>query len=311
MEMATFSARKERMSQLADAGDRRGTLVNAFQRSPADYLAAIQLIVTAANFIIGAMIGAYIEQPILDWFESVAPNYPYPSKVSWTLAIGGSTLVALIFTNVLPKQIGFIRANEIAVNTARAMKLWMKLTWPITSIVRLSSKWFSRVLRIAPDEKHRVTEGDIHSLLAEGVRAGSIDQDERTVMSRALQLSDVPVSEVMVPASDLLWVESDWNDDQLDGFFRAHLRSNYPVRHAGESSPIGVVRVQDWYIHRDLKLVMRQPDWIESEASLLRGIELLRPAESRVLFIKADDEFVGILTLNDALRFLVGPICVT
>lgn len=299
------------MSQLADTGDRRGTLVNAYQRSPADYLAAIQLIVTAANFIIGAMIGAYIEQPILEWFKSVAPNYPYPSKISWTLAIGGSTLIALIFTNVLPKQIGFIRANEIAVSTARAMKLWMKLTWPITSIVRLSSKWFSRILRIAPDEKHRVTEGDIHSLLAEGVRAGSIDRDERSLMSRALQLSDVRVREVMVPASDLLWVESNWGDDQLHAFFSAHLRSNYPVREAGGTTPIGIVRVQDWYIHRDLAMVMRQPDWIDSEASLLRGIELLRPAESRVLFVQADDKFVGILTLNDALRFLVGPICVT
>jgi len=299
------------MSQLADAGDRRGTLVNAYQRSPADYLAAIQLIVTAANFIIGAMIGAYIEAPILEWFKSIAPNYPYPSKVSWFLAIGGSTLAALIFTNVLPKQIGFIRANEIAVSTARAMKLWMKLTWPITSIVRLSSKWFSRILRIAPDEKHRVTEGDIHSLLAEGVRAGSIDRDERSLMSRALQLSDVPVSEVMVPASDLLWVESNWDDDQLHAFFSTHLRSNYPVREGLGTTPIGVVRVQDWYIHRDLAMVMRQPDWIDSEASLLRGIELLRPAESRVLFVQADNEFVGILTLNDALRFLVGPICVT
>lgn len=308
MEMATFSARKERMVQASASGDHRGTMVNAFQRTPADYLSAIQFVATAANFVIGAMIGANIEAPLRSAVQQWFPDLDYASEVSWTLAVGGTTILALIFTNVLPKHAGFVRANEIALRTAPIMRLWIRATWPITLLVRKTTKILAQVLRIAPDEKFRVTERDIDALLLEGARAGSLDRSEQAIMRRALTLSDVCVRTAMVPAEKVLWIDPDWPPQKIEQFFRQHGRSNYPVGEAKVGKVRGVIRVQDWFLNRDLVQATRPAIFADAEDSLLRAMELLRPSESRLLLVRRGGNVIGVLTLNDILGTLVGPI---
>lgn len=308
MEMATFSARKERMVQASSAGDRRGTMVNAFQRTPADYLSAIQLVVTAANFVIGAMIGANIEAPLQAGLKRWFPDLDYAAEVSWTLAVGGTTILALIFTNVLPKHAGFVRANEIALRTAPILRIWIKATWPITLLVRKTTKMFAQVLRIAPDEKFRVTERDIDALLLEGARAGSLDRSEQAIMRRALTLSDVCVRTAMVPAEKVLWLDPDWPPQKIEQFFRQHGHSNYPVGEPKVGKVHGVIRVQDWFLSRDLAQATRPAIFADADDSLLSAMELLRPSESRLLLVRRGEAVNGVLTLNDILATLVGPI---
>lgn len=153
IEMATFSARKERMVQARDAGDRPGTMVNSFQRAPSIYLAAIQLLVTAANFVLGAMIGSNLEAPTRQILKSWLPDFRFTAELSWTLAVGCTTILALIFTNVLPKQIGFVRANELALKSAPVMRAWIRLSWPITSLIRWATVLLAKVLRVVPDQQ--------------------------------------------------------------------------------------------------------------------------------------------------------------
>lgn len=310
MEMATFSARKERMVQAAQSGDRRGTLVNAYQRAPADYLSAIQLVVTAANFVVGAMIGANIEAPMSSWLTVLLPSFHYVPELSWTLAIGGTTIVALIFTNVLPKHIGFVRANEIALKSAPIMRFWIKATWPITIIVRRSTKILAVLFRIAPDVKHRVTEKDIDALLLEGLRARSLDPTEQAIMRRALRLSDMKVSEIMIPIEKVLWVDLSWSPDEIERFFRTNRRSNYPVGTSSENV-VGIVRVQDWYETRDLRKAMTPVDFADAEESLALVVERLRPSQTRLLVVTDKGDVAGVVTLNDVLAHIVGPIQAT
>jgi putative hemolysin len=308
MEMATFSARPERMAQASELGDRRGTMVKVYQRSPSDYLSAIQLIATAANFIVGAMIGANIEHPIREYFAQVMPTLPARSTVSWIVSVGLMTIFALIFTNVLPKHIGFVQANEIAIKTAPIMRLWIKISWPVTSLIRKSTKVLSRMLKIAPSEKYRVTEKDIDSLLLEGLREGSLDPTEQAMMRRAIKLSDTCVDRVMVPREQVLWLDVKSSKKAIEAFFRKHLRSNFLVCDGALDKVVGVVRVQDWFVNRDLDEVMTKPVYATPSASLLEAIELLRPADTRLLVIQSGDEIQGVLTLNDVMGAIVGPI---
>lgn len=308
MEMATFSARRERMAQASQSGDRRGTMVNAFQRAPADYLSAIQLIATAANFIIGAMIGVNIELPLRQALDDWFPGFGQRHYVSWILAVGGMTVLALIFTNVLPKHIGFVRANEIALKAAPIMRGWIKMSWPITLTVRRATKLLAKLLHIAPDEKFRVTEKDIDALLLEGVRSGSLDPTEQAVMRRALHLSEIKIADVMVPREKMQWVDLDWDGKRVEAYFRRYRRSNFPVVKDGPDDVRGVVRVQEWLLDRNLERVMCPPVFASPSESLVEAVERLRPSESRLLIVLEGEKVVGVVTLNDVLAYVVGSI---
>lgn len=308
IEMATFSARKERMVQARDAGDRRGTMVNSFQRAPSIYLAAIQLLVTAANFAVGAMIGSNLEAPTRQILKSWLPDFRFTAELSWTLAVGCTTILALIFTNVLPKQIGFVRANELALKSAPVMRAWIRLSWPITSLIRWATVLLAKILRVVPDQKHRVTERDIDALLAEGARAGSLDRREQDIMRRALRLSDLPVRHAMVSADRILWIDPDWTPKAIERFFNEHSSTSYPVGAPHIGKVLGILRVQDWFLNRNLTDSMTPPVFANADDSLLRAMELLLPSETRLLLVRRGDEVIGLLTLNDVLAAVVGPI---
>lgn len=296
------------MIQATDAGDRRGTMVRAFQRSPSDYISSLQLVVTAANFIIGSMIGTLIEAPMRRQLALWLPGNAYLAQLSWGLSLTAITVVALILTNVLPKNIGFVKADEMALATAPVMHRWIRITSPFIRLLIKVSQLATKLLRIAPAQKHRVTEADLDVLLMEGTRAGSLDPVEQSVMRRALTLSEVKVSDLMVPASKALWVDSNWPAEKVTAFLRTNSQSNYPVAKGDLSNAKEVMRTQDWFVTGDLSKAARPAVFASPGDSLLRALELLRPATTRLLIVREDDQIVGVLTLNDVMTHLVGPI---
>lgn len=308
IEMATFSARKERMVQACGAGDRRGTMVRAFQRSPSEYIASLQFLVTSANFIIGAMIGSLIEAPLRNQLAVWLPGSPYIVQFSWGLSLTAITVLSLIFTNVLPKHIGFVKADELALATAPMMHVWIKIVRPFIQLVIKSSSLMAKLLRIAPAQKHRITESDIDVLLLEGTRAGSLDPTEQAVMRNALTLSEVRIGSLMVPIDKVRWIDSRMSSSKIAAFLREGSQSNYPVARGNLSSIVGVLRTQDWFIEQDLSKAMREPVFASHDDSLLHALELLRPAATRLLIVRKGGRVVGVLTLNDVLRHLVGHI---
>lgn len=308
MEMATFSARKERMHQAAASGDRRGTMVNAFQRAPADYLSAIQLVGVCANFVIGALLASSIESPTRAMLNDWLPGFRYQAELSWAIAIGSMTILAVIFTNILPKHIGFVRANEIALKTAPIMWRWIRIASPLTHLIRVTTKWLARLIRVAPDERFRVTERDIETLLIEGAKAGSLDKTEQEIMRRALRLSDSSVRDAMVRRESILWVDISWPNAKVEKFFRQHGRSNYPVCDGAIDRLRGTIRVQDFYLKESVQQAMTPPVFATPRDSLLEALAALRPTSTRLLMVKDGARLVGVLTLNDVLSHIVGPV---
>lgn len=283
-------------------------MVRAFQRSPSEYIASLQLLVTGANFIIGAMIGSLIEAPIRNQLTLWLPTYPYIVQVSWGISLTIITVLSLIFTNVLPKHIGFVKADELALATAPAMHGWIRIASPFIRLVIKASSLAAKLLRIAPDQKHRITESDIDVLLLEGTRAGSLDPTEQAVMRNALTLSEVKIGSLMVPADKIRWIDSRMSPSKIAAFLREGSQSNYPVARGNLSSIVGVLRTQDWFIEESLSEAMRQPVFASHDDSLLHALELLRPAATRLLIVRKEGRVVGVLTLNDVLRHLVGHI---
>lgn len=314
VEMATFSARVERMKQADEAGDRRGILVLAYQRSPMHFLAALQLVTTAAAFWSGALMETSFIYPVEVWLSSWGVPAKWVAGSASILVLTLMTLVSLIFTNVLPKQIGFIRANEIALSYARAMRWLIKLTRPLGWIVTSSVNAMLKLRRISPDQKHRVTEMDIRSLIKEGAKKGGLDEREQNIVRRALDLSDVLAEQVMTPVSKLEALDVTRGVQECDRMIHKTTHSFIPVYENGWDKTLGVIKARDWLILRhptmkDLRRLISKPVTVRRKDSLLLVLEALRPVETRCVFVVNKNGVVeGMITLNDAVSHILGPI---
>ena len=307
-EMATFSARPDRMRQLVDAGDKRGKAVLAYQRSPVSFLAAGQVIATAASLTIGAIMQAQVVPSLSLWlsqFVFVTPRQL--DGIAAFLALTIFTVLALILTNVVPKQIGFDHADEVAAAFARPFRFLIRMTRPIAWIVTVTSQLFEKIVNRRVKRSARVTEADILTLVAEGIRIGSLDERETQFVKNALRLSDLLVKNVMTPMHQVDAIDVAWDRERIDREVRRSDRSYLFVYHGSPDSPVGVLRARDWLSspHRASVEHMLQPiETISSNASAASLFELLQRKEIRMLAVVEDERTIGLVTQNDAVSLL-------
>lgn len=313
-EMATFSARVERMKQADEAGDRRGIMVLAYQRSPMHFLAALQLLTTGAAFWAGSIMEVSLTAPFEIRLLSLGVSPNWAPSIATISVLTVMTMISLVFTNVLPKQIGFIRANEIALKAATPMLWVIRITRPLGWIVTSSVGAWLRARHVSPDEKHRVTERDIRSLVKEGTTRGGLDRREQIIVNRALDLSDIPATDVMTPIQRVDAIDLKRGLEQAEKVVHSSGHSYLPVIDGSFSNLLGTLRTRDWLVHDDrslrtLRRLPAPPVYVSQRDSLLQVLEALRPVETRSVFVRDHSgTVVGMITLNDAVARILGPM---
>jgi putative hemolysin len=310
-EMATFSARPERMRQVAQSGDERGRLVLVYQRSPVSFLAAGQVIATAAALAIGAimqvqvvpLIAAYLAEKLPITLEQADP---YAS----TIALVVFTILALILTNVVPKQIGFDHADKVAVFFARPFRLLIRATRPVAWIVTVASRAFEAAVNRKVRHGSRVTEADVLTLVAEGIRIGALDRRETQFVKSALSLSDKRVRDVMTPIGEVEAVDAAWPEQKTDGAVRASAHSYLPVYEQSLDRPIGVLRARTWLSGpgQDVRTILEPIALIDADSSAVALFDELAKTDTRMVAVTEGGRTVGLVTLNDAVALLAGDV---
>lgn len=311
-EMATFSARPERMRQAAADGDKRGTLVLAYQRSPVSFLSAGQVIATAAAFVTGGLIQTDVTPGFVTWLQGRLPwDHATLEAIGSTTVFLLFTIVALIVTNVVPKQIGFDHADRVAIFFASTFRLLIRLTRPIAWLVTITSQVFERAVNRRNRSGARVTEADLLTLLAEGIRIGALDAHEAQFVKRALRLSDQTMRDVMTPISSVEAIDALWPPAEIDAKVRSSKHSFLPVFDGSIDRPLGVLKAREWLGASErpkLESMLYPLNVLESKASAVDLFDALQGRESRIVFVQEQGQTVGMVTLNDAIELLTGSM---
>lgn len=312
-EMATFSARPERMRQAALNGDKRGTLVLAYQRSPVSFLSAGQVIATAAAFVTGAIIQAEFTPAVVGWLKSVFQwDQTSLDAVGGTSAFLFFTIVALILTNVVPKQIGFDHADRVALFFSNPFRLLIRLTRPIAWLVTVTSQVFEKMVNRRNRLGARVTEADLLTLLAEGIRIGALNQHEALFVRHALRLSDLCIRDVMTPIDKIEAIDALWSLDRIDEAIRKSDHSFLPVFDGSLDRPLGILRARQWLsvegTKPKLEDLLLPLNVLETQDSAVELFQALKGRESRIVFVQEEGRTVGMVTLNDAVELLTGKL---
>jgi len=310
-EMATFSARPERMRQVAEAGDRRGKLVLAYQRSPVSFLAAGQVIATAAALGIGAIMQARIVPGLSAWLGGfLTLEQRQLDATSATLALIAFTILALILTNVVPKQIGFDHADEVAVFFARPLRLLIRLTRPIAWIVTVTSQVFEKAVNRRVKRGSRVTESDLLTLVAEGIRLGALDERETDFIKGALRLSDLKVREVMTPIADVDAIDVRWPSEKVDEAVRRSQHSYFPAYEGSIDNPVGVLRARDWLSKPAIgvKSILEPVEAVSANMSTVALFDVFKRVDTRIVIVQEGGETLGIVTVNGAVSLVAGGV---
>ncbi len=311
-EIALVSARKSRLEHQAEKGDHAAKRALLLSNSPEKFLSAAQIGITLIAILTGVYSGERFARYLQPSIEKIDFMRAYAHTISTTIIVVLVTFLSIIFGELIPKQIGLLRAEKIAKMVAAPMNVFASFTHPIVWLLNKISVLFFRIFNIKKSSDDAVTEEEIKTLIGEGTEAGTIQEAEQEIIERVFHLGDRSITSLMTHRSDIIWFNLDDNEDKIKEKILQEPHSAYPICDGSIEDIKGVVSIKDLYISPDSTLfrdIMVPALFIPENNSPYQVLEKFKESKIHSAFIV--DEYgsiLGLLTLNDILEAIVGDI---
>ncbi|HSV34126.1 MAG TPA: hemolysin family protein [Ramlibacter sp.] len=314
-EMALASSRKARLATMAEAGDKGAAAALRLMDQPTRFLSTVQVGITSIGVLNGIIGEAAFSQGLGHWLQSMGLGPRASGFAATAFVVAIITYVTIIFGELVPKRIGQLYPEAVSRLLAQPMSWLARVAGPFVKLLSASTQAVLKMLPIDTTLARGMTEEEIAHSLEEGVDAGVIEQHERQMVQNVFHLDDRPLTSMMVPRSDLEWLDASLTIAQClyqvgqDG---AH--SWYPVCRGSLDHVVGVVSVA-----KMLSLGADNAGPVEPHASpalfvpeTLTGMELLeqfRQRSGRMVFVVDEYGVVqGLMTPHDLLEAITGEL---
>ncbi|MEH1794562.1 hemolysin family protein [Nostoc sp.] len=314
-EMAIVSARKVRLQQLANQGDAKARVALKLAESPNHFLSTVQVGISLIGILTGAFGGATIASRLAVYVKLVPLLAPYSEPLSFGIVVLLITYFSLIVGELVPKRLALNNPERIASIVAIPMQALAAIASPVVFLLSASTDLILRVLGITASTEPQVTEEEIKILIEQGTEAGTFEEAEQDMVERVFRLGDRPVSYLMTPRPDIVWLDLDDSPEENRQKMVDSAYSRYPVCQAGLDNVLGVIPVTDLLARSfrgeplDLTVGLRQPVFVPESTRGLKVLELFKQTITHMALVVDEYGVIqGLVTLNDIMSEIVGDV---
>ncbi|ACC83801.1 hemolysin family protein [Nostoc punctiforme] len=314
-EMAIVSARKVRLQQLANQGDAKARAALKLAESPNHFLSTVQVGISLIGILTGAFGGATIANRLAVYVKLVPLLAPYSEPISFGIVVLIITYLSLIVGELVPKRLALNNPERIASIVAIPMQALAAIASPVVYLLSTSTDLILRMLGITASTEPQVTEEEIKILIEQGTEAGTFEEAEQDMVERVFRLGDRPVSYLMTPRPDIVWLDLEDTAEENRQKMVDSAYSRYPVCQAGLDNVLGVIPVTDLLARSfrgeplDLTVGLRQPVFVPESTRGLKVLELFKQTITHMALVVDEYGVIqGLVTLNDIMSEIVGDV---
>ncbi len=314
-EMAVVSARKVRLQQLANQGDVKARAALKLAESPNHFLSTVQVGISLIGILTGAFGGATIANRLVVYVKLVPFLARYSEPISFGIVVLIITYLSLIVGELVPKRLALNNPERIASIVAIPMQALAAIASPVVYLLSASTDLILRLLGITASTEPQVTEEEIKILIEQGTEAGTFEEAEQDMVERVFRLGDRPVSYLMTPRPDIVWLDLDDSPEENRQKMVDSAYSRYPVCQGGLDNVLGVIPVTDLLARSfrgeplDLTVGLRQPIFVPESTHGLKVLELFKQTITHMALVVDEYGVIqGLVTLNDIMSEIVGDV---
>jgi putative hemolysin len=309
-EYALVTARRSRLLELSQRGNRRARIALRIMDSPVRFIGTVQLGITAFSIALGA-IGEPLVEHLLD-----------P-----VLATGLAFLIAFLIVTYLHVTLGELVPKAIALTKNETTALWVALpveavflaTYPVVWFLQESSNVFTRLFGIEPAPAGVVahTEEDIRMIVAAAEDTGVIEEAEEEMLYKVFDFAGKEVQEVMVPRPEVVAVSVELPPEECLQAVINSPYTRYPAYRGSLDEIVGILHVRDLFsalndrgiAHVEITDLLRPP-YVVPETKDLGALlaDFRRSKQHMAIVVDEYGAMEGIVTLEDVLEEIVGEI---
>ncbi|MGC2783194.1 MAG: HlyC/CorC family transporter [Roseiarcus sp.] len=306
-ETALTAASRARMHALETAGDKRAKLVTRLIGARGRLISAMLLggqVVTIGSSAIATSV-------LLEIFGEHGV---------WA-ATAIMTALIVVFGEVMPKTIAIAYPDRVSLLIAPLVSFFVTVFGPVVSAVEILVRGLLRLFGVSLIRHDPGVSGHEELMGAVDIlhREGEVERDERDMFGGLLELSEIPVSDVMIHRTKMRLIDADLPPDELVREVIASPYTRMPLWRGEPDNIIGVLHAKDLlraYVAAggdasklniaDLTL---EP-WFIPESTTLRDQlqEFLRRKTHSALVVDEYGVVQGLITLEDIIEEIVGDI---
>lgn len=304
-ESAINSISRVFVEELESKSSKRAAWVQRVLSEPARYLNVVLFVRKAAELTATVIVA----EALIDLFDSLA--------LAMSVSVGAMLVLSFVVVGVGPRTLGKQHAGAWIVPSSIAAVLLAKILGPITTLLIAIGN------AITPGKGFKTgpfaNEAELRDLVDQAHERGLVEESEHEMIHSVFELGDTLVRELMVPRTEMVWIEGSKNLRQ--GLSLA-LRSGFtriPVIGENLDTITGIAYVKD--------LAKRTHEYRESEQTELvsdhirpatfipetkTAAELLKEMQRDQIHLAiVVDEYggtAGLITIEDLLEEIVGEI---
>jgi CBS domain containing-hemolysin-like protein len=226
-------------------------------------------------------------------------------------------VISFVVIGVGPRTLGRQNAYQISLVSALPLQVISFLLAPISRLLVVFGNMLTpgRGFRNGPF----ASEIELREVVDMAQQRGVVAADESRMIQSVFELGDTPAREVMVPRTEMIWIESNKSADQATSLAVRSGHSRIPVIGENVDDVVGVVYLKDcvqqaYYSSaggRDtaVTVVMRPAVFVPDSKpldALLR--EMQRDRNHMTLLVDEYGAIAGLVTIEDVLEEIVGEI---
>lgn len=312
-ELAIVSARPGRLKTL-EAKSRGARMALRLAEHPGRFLSTVQIGITAVGILSGALSGATLGQRLGTWLlaRGLAPDWA--ASIGVGVVVVAITYVSLIVGELVPKQMALRNPEAVAIRMAPAMTLLSVVAAPLVWFLDRSGRILLWLLGQRGSSENRVTEEEVHVLLAEAHEGGVLETEEREMITGVMRLSDRTARALMTPRHEVEMLPLEATGAEAVAAIRKVARPRMPVADA-QGEVVGIVLLSEAFqvVSRretlNLKALVRDVPVVSDQAEALDVLEILQKSEHHFALVYDEyGHFEGILTTGDVLEAITGAV---
>jgi len=321
-EFALVGIRRTRIQELVSKNNALAGMVSKALDDLETYISATQLGITLASLALG-----WVGEPAIAHF--LKPLFSFlPQTTALITAHSLAIIIAFTLISILHIVLGELAPKSIALQ--RTEKTSLFIITPLTFFVKVFKPaiWFLnflgehvvKLVGLSESASHTLhSEEEIKIILNQSREGGVIEQGEVEMVQNVFRLADIPITDVMVPRTNVIAYTNNITVSELLKKIKHDLHSRYPIYEGSLDSLVGFIHIKDIYQFalekKDLNKRLKDTTFIRETITVpetKKADDVLRDMRKyQVHMIFVSDEYggtAGVVSLEDILESVVGEI---
>lgn len=316
-EFALVGARKTRLRELGQQGNRFAKLAERLVGNLDEAIAATQLGITIASLLVGWIGEETLAEVFLTFFHFLPGAWAAFASHSVAIAFAFAfiTLMHVVMGELIPKSVAIQYPNRTALYVSEPMRVVMLLFKPFVWILNGTGNFGLRMLGLPPAKGHQMVHSveELKMMIAASHQGGALDSLEKDLLVKIFKFGDLVARQVMVPRTEMSCIPLNATIQEVVDIASRTGHTRFPIYGKDIDDIVGILHMKD-VVHQlhagtpfQLDKLMKEVQFIPEAAPIVQLLTFMKQKHTQMVVVV--DEFggtSGLVTLEDVIEEIIG-----